>query len=258
MMLHVLLLSCSLLTGPSSAPQDETPIVDERPEVKALFGTLATHLKAKGEEDEQALTLLDKLVQEFTNSGPKDRAAIVKQFAECLEVKRPKELAEGVPDDRIYAAAAVALGTMGPESVKALTSLIGDKNHRKNMRLQTLLTLSLGKTKSPEGIKTLLGLLKHKDPPMQAAGAEALANFSEAPQDTRKQIFEEMLRTLTDQKTKKDTNTTDPEALERWNIISGPLITALQKVSGQGETDPDLWLRWWNENKKKDWSTKDG
>jgi len=257
MIVQALLLS-ALFFVPSRAVQDAAPIVDERPEVKALFETLAAHTKAKGVEDEQAIGVLDKLIQEFPNSGPKDRVAIVKQFADCFDLKRPKEVTEGVPDDRIFMASAVALGTMGPESVKPLGALIGDKKHRHNMRLQTQLALSLGKTKSAEGVKTLLGLLKHKDPPMQAAGAEALANYFEAPQETRKEIFEELLRTMMDQKTKKDTNTTDPEALERWNIISGPIIASLQKISGQGETDPDLWLRWWNDNKKKDWSAKSG
>jgi hypothetical protein len=264
----LLTLALSPSPAPASAPafsgassgalrQDPAPLVDERPEVKALLDELGTHLKAKGEKDPEAIGVLDTFVQEFPNSGPKDRAAIVKALVECFDVKRTKEIEEGIPDDRLYQAAATALGVMGPESAKPLAALVGDKAHRKNLRLQQRLALSLGKTKSPEGQKTLLGLLKHKDAPMQAAGAEALANFFDADLDTRKTLFEELLKTLMDQKVRKE-DVTNLEAQERWNTISGPILETLQKLSGHGETDPDLWLRWWNDNKKKDWGAKAG
>jgi hypothetical protein len=245
--------------APAPPPQEEeqAQAADERPEVKAQLDELAAHCKAKGEKDAEAIGVLDKLVTEFAASGPKDRAAIVEATAKCFDVKRTKELEEGVPDDRLYQAAAVALGTMGPESVKPLTALIGDKTHRKNMRLQQALALSLGKTKSIEGLKTLLGLMKHKDAPMQAAGADALANFHDAPLETRKEIFEELLKTMMDQKAKTD-DVTNQEAQERWNVISGPILQTLQKLTGHAETDPVQWQAWWNDNKKKDWDEKAG
>lgn len=242
---------------PAGARQDPPQILDERPAVKAFLDELGAHIKARGEKDPEAIGVLDKLVQEFPNCGPKDRATIVKALVDCFDVKRTKELEEGIPDDRLVQAAATALGVMGPESAKPLSALIGDKAHRKNQRLQQRLALSLGKTKSLEGQKTLLALLKHKDAPMQATGAEALANYFEAELDTRKMLFEELLKTLMDQKGRKD-NVTDLEAQERWNTISGPILETLQKLSGHGETDPDLWLRWWNDNKKKDWGAKAG
>jgi len=244
--------------APLPLPQEDVQVVDERPEVKALLDEIDTHVKAKGEKDGEAIGVLDKLVQEFPSSGPKDRLAIVKACSDCFDVKRTRELEEGVPDDRLYRAAAISLGEMGPESVKPLVALIGDKSHRKNQTLQIKLTLSLGKTKSPEGGKTLMALLKHKDAPMQAAGAEALAFYSDAPEETRKLAFEELLRTMMDQKTRKDGNPADQEAQERWNIISGPIIETLQKLTGIGESDPDKWQRWWNDNKKKSWEAKSG
>ena len=101
-------------------------------------------------------------------------------------------------------------------------------------------------------------LLKHKDAPMQAAGSEALANYFDADQETRKRVFEDLLNTLMDQRAKKDANTTDLEALERWNVISGPILATLQKLSGRTETEPDFYLKWWNDNKKKDWGPRAG
>lgn len=261
MILSALFLSFALLPAPvpPTLPQDEgQQVTDERPEVKALLDELDGHVKAKGEKDAEAIAVIDKLLPEFPNSGPKDRGAIVKALGDCFDVKRTKELEEGVPDDRLYLASATALGTMGPESTKVLIPLIGDKSHRKNERLQVRITLSLGQTKNPDAVKPLLALMKHKDAPMQAAGAEALGYYNDAPEATRKLIFEELMRTMMDQKTKKDTNVADQEAQERWNIISGPIIQTLQKLTGLGQSDPEGWQRWWNENKKKDWGTKSG
>ena len=235
--------------------EEKTQVADERPEIQVLFEKLDVHLKAKGEEDDQAIAVLDSLTQEFPKSGPKDRAAIVEKVAHCFTVKRTKEVQEGVPDDRLFQAGAVALGTMGPESVKPLTTLIGHKDHRKNLRLQTQLALALGKTKSPDGLKTLLSLLKHKDAELQAAGAEALGQFAQADLEVRKNIFEELLKALMAQKAKKD-DVTDLEAQDRWNMISGPIMATMQKLTGVNESDPQVWQSWWNDNKKKDWDTK--
>jgi len=256
---HLTLLAAAwtLLASLPCAFQDEEPIVDERPEIQGLFDELAGHTKARGEEDEEAIAVLDRLVTEFPKSGPKDRVAIVKNVSDCFKVKRTKELQEGVPDDRLYVASAVALGTMGPESVKPLSDLLGHKSFRKNERLQIQIAQAIGKTKSLDGVKPLLGLLKHKDAPMQAAGAEALGYYFDAPLDTRKDIFDEILKIMMGQKSKKDADINDFEAQDRWNVISGPCIATLQKLSGHGETDPEMWQRWWNDNKKKDWTPKE-
>ncbi len=250
------LLSLLLLSAPTfllGRAQEVEPPPDERPEIQAKLAELAEHVKERGKADDQALTVIDALTQEFTQSGPKDRAAIVKAIEACFKANR-KELQPGVPDDKLYYAAATALGQMQPESVKPLTELLGHKAHRSNLRLQARIALSLGDTKDARALDPLLALLEHKDKEMQVAGAKALASYEGADLATRKQIFEECLRTLMDQKTKKDNDPSDVEALERWNAISGPIVTTLQRLSGQNETEPEAWQRWWNKNKKAEWN----
>ncbi len=232
--------------------QQVEPPPDERPEIQAKLAELAEHVKERGKADDQAIAVIDALTPEFPNSGPKDRAAIVKALEACFKANR-KELEGGLPDDQLYYAAATALGQMPPESVKPLTELLGHKSHRSNLRLQTRIALSLGATKDPRALEPLLALLEHKDKEMQVAGAESLASYEGADLATRKRIFEPLLRTLMDQKTKKDNDSSDLEALERWNAISGPIVTSLQRLSGQNETEAEAWQRWWNKNKKADW-----
>ena len=90
--------------------------------------------------------------------------------------EKRREDANGVRDNKLYLAVGVALGEMGPESTAELLSWIQHKTHRKDLALQRVLILSLGKNKDEKkGKKALIDLLVHKDAPVQAATAEALA-----------------------------------------------------------------------------------
>ncbi len=232
--------------------EQETP-PDSRPEIAAKIEELASHVKERGKEDEQAIATIDALAREFEPSGPKDRTAIVKALDACFKANRSKELEPGVPDDRLYYAAATALARMGPESVKPLSDWLGHKNFRANLRLQARIANSLGNTKDPRAIDPLLALLANKDKEMQLAGAGALAFFDGTDLGTRKRLFEAALHVLMDQKARKDADLNDFEAHDRWNAISGPIVTLLQRLARRNETDPEAWQRWWNKNKKEDW-----
>ena len=253
------LVALALLTGSVSGEpvlpmsQEENPVVDKRPEIKALLEAFKQHTKKRGEEDPEAIGVIDQLVQEYPSCGPKDRKAIVKELEKAFKLKRNKDLEPGVPDERLYMAAAVALGRMGPESVKPLSKLLGAKNLKKKIRLQRTIAIALGTTRDLGAKDPLLGLLKHHDPVLVAAGAEALSFFADAPLKDRKEMFNEQLKILMGQLTEKDTDPTNPIALERWNTISGPIVNSLQKLSGHDERDPATWQTWWNKNKKKDW-----
>lgn len=240
---------------PSAPPvvQEEDEVPDKRPEVKELIDELKAHLKKKGKEDEQAITVMDSLTQEFERSGPKDRGYIVDALEGAFGQKRPKEIAEGVPDSRIYDAAAVALGGMAPESVKPLIKLIDNKNIKKLLNTRARVIQSLGKTKSLDGVKTLRDLLKDKDVEIIAAAAQALGYFDEAPLDERKDAFEDLLKALMSAKGNMDSDPQDLIARERYYAIAASIITTLGELTGHDERVPEEWQRWWNKNKKKDW-----
>ena len=238
---------------PPLPQEEEAQIVDKRPEIKELLSEFKALTKERGEKDPEAIGVIDQLLQEFPQSGPKDRKDIVKELEKAFKLKRTKELEPGIPDERLYMAAAVAMGRMGPESVKPLSKLLGAKNLKKKTRLQRAIALSLGTTEDLEAVDPLLDLLKHHDPVMVAAGAEALSYFKDAPLDRRKEMFEEQLKILMGQLAVKDADPTNIEAHDRWNTISGPIVNSLQKLSGHDERDPATWQAWWNDNKKKDW-----
>ncbi len=258
------LLSSTLLLAALAAPSSAQPRIpgpgaawvqeDQRDEIKETLAELAKKIKdKKGGGDAEAIEVIDGLLGEFPACGPKDRAAIVKGLESCLKAKRSVELEPGVPDSRLHLAAAVALQNMAPESVKVLIDQVGNKNHQKVPAVIRALILSLGKTRDTSGVKTLLGLLDHKEAQIQASASEALGEFSGAELKLRKDIFEDLLKLMMGRKNEMDADPTDNIARDRWNVLSGPIIASLQSLSGYDERDPQAWQRWWNKNKKTDW-----
>ena len=238
----------------AAAGQDPTPVADSRPEVKAQLDQLAQHVDKRGKEDTQAKGAIDKLLQEFKKSGPKDREAIVKGLDRCFQAKRT-DTSEGVPDNGLYVAAAVALGEMAPESVKTLMSWVGNKTHKKDVALQRMLITRLGKTRAEEGRKLLLKLLDDPDSKIMSAAAEALGEFETAELKVRKESFEELLKVLMTTKNEFDADNNDPIARERYETVAAPIVTSLKRLAKHEENDPQKWQTWWNKNKKEDWDS---
>jgi len=231
------------------------PAADKRPEVATLLDKLKEHANKGGKEDKDAVAVIDQLNQEFPKSGPKDKQLIVKGLSKCFEQRRLEK--EGQPpDNQLYLAAAVALGQMGPDSTDALISWIGQKDLRKDIAVQNRLLLSLGKTKDKKAIKELVQNLDNKTSSLISAAAEALGNFSDVDLDTRKSVFDSLLKVLMSAKGAKDTNLTDTAARDKYDVIAAPIITSLGKLSKHDERDPDKWQNWWNKNKKADWDAQ--
>ena len=236
--------------------EDEDKPLDKRPEVKELCEALRGHSKKRGKEDREAVQKIDELLQEFGNSGPKDRAMIAKEVSKCLGQKRG-EIEDGVFDNNLFLAAAVALGEMAPESTKLLIGWVDNKKHRRNLKLQRRIIRSLGITQDPDGIKVLDDMLQHHEDGIVGAAAEALGEYTELELKQRKKIFQTMLTILMGAKSAVDGDPTDVRARERYDVIAAPIITSLQRLSGVDETVPEAWERWWNKNKKKDWDNFD-
>jgi hypothetical protein len=241
--------------APSGAVlQEETPPEDKRPEVAELCERLKAHAGARGAEDTEAIGAIDELIGQFARSGPKDRERIAKAVSKCLEEKRAERGEEGEPaPNRLYLAAAVALGRMGPESAGELEGWIEHKRHRKDLELQRALILSLGKTRVESATKALVDLLTNKEAALVAAAAEALGEYGEAPLALRKDLFEACLKTLMSAKGSMDADVTDNIARERYQTFAAALMTTLGRLAHHEEPDPEAWQRWWNKNKRDDW-----
>ncbi|MFO1010196.1 MAG: HEAT repeat domain-containing protein [Planctomycetota bacterium] len=240
----------------ASAPLAQEPAPntnpDKRPEVEKLVDELDGFIKKEGKADQDAVGTIDKMLQEFPKSGPKDRQAMVKELSKCFEQRRM--VPEGqAPNNKLYLASAVALGQMGPESVEVLMTWIDAKTLKKDLAVQHRLILSLGKTKDKKGLKVLKNMLNNKENSLISASAEALGEFATSDLETRKDVFEALLKTVMEAKGFKDTNPDNTTARDKYDVIAAPIITSLGKLSKHEERDPEKWQTWWNKNKKADW-----
>ena len=238
--------------GGQAGAQEGVP--DKRPEVAELCTKLKALVnKKKGEGDMDAIGVIDRMNQEFAKSGPKDKAAIVTELGKCFEVRRLEPTEDKTPNNKLYLAAAVALGEMGPESTKVLISWIGQKDLKKDLAVQQRLIKSLGRTHDKDGIKTLVLKLEDKDASIVSAAAESIGEFASADLATRKNLFEAILKILMSAKGAKDANVNDLIARDRYDVIAAPIISSLGKLAKHDERDPDKWQNWWNKNRSADW-----
>ena len=241
---------------PASAPvlaqddeEEEKEKPDKRPEIKALIDELDDHVGDRGKKDVEAVVVIEKLAEEFPESGPKDRKAIVKALGKCMKAKR-KPTRDGVQDRTLHERTAEALGTMGPESVKTLKQWIDHKSFAKNTPVRVKMVLSLGKTRDEDAVDTLVDLLPNHDAEIQAAAATGLSFFTHLKAKERKAIFKEVLDEITRVKNIIDIDQVDPIKRKRYDVISRPMIRTLQELSGNSEIqDPQKFLSWRNDHK---------
>ncbi len=253
-------LALSLSVGAFALPSSSSTRIEQRPIVTGLVGDLQDELAHKAPDEARTKELVERLATEFTVSGTKDRSAIVKVLERCLAAKQA-----GKPDAALVCHATRALAAMAPESLPVLTRALDNKTLLKDKDIGRTLALALGKTRDKGSIKELFGLLDSPDDTLVAAAGEALGEYEGVDLATRKQVFEEVLKTLMQAKDQKDAQTqqaTDPNAphddaaARRYDAIQAALSTTLQRLSKQEPRNADLWQRWWNKNKRANWDDK--
>jgi hypothetical protein len=247
------------LAAAASAPlQDGTPPVeDERPLIEELIDELDGLLgDRKGLEDARGVALVDQLLKEYPASGPKDRSDVVEALGDCLEVRR-NSLEDGSPNERLQRAAAVALGRMGPESATVLVKHIDHKALRDAHGAHGDLLRSVGRVQAEKGIKPLMGMLQCGNYGIEAAAAQGLGMYVGLESKGRKEIFEELLKTIMpleqviEQGEGGDANY--DEIRKRYDTLAASIRNSLAALSGHEERGFNAWRQWWNDNKKRDW-----
>lgn len=259
----VLLLGLTAIQAPlaTAAPAPTTPLVqdedpdekpDKREDIAEACDKVKAHAKKRGDEDQLAIEAIDGLLQEFPDCGPKDRVLIVKTLESNFKQKR-KPSKEGLRDNKLHRASAVALGRMGPESAPVLLAWIEKKPIHTDWEVQEDLILGVGRTKSAKAHKKLIDLLTHHKPRMQKAAAEAMGNYVDSDQKVRKEFFSKIMKELINTYDAMDADPQDLVTRERYDVIAASMINTMQALTGHDERVPDKWQRWWNKNKKADW-----
>lgn len=250
--------AAAALPAPLAAPAplvEDDDLPDKREVVEDLIDELKGHVKKKGDEDDQAIAVIDKLKQEFDQSGPKDRKDIVEAIDDAMMAKR-KDIRSGkssTPDVRLAMSSAIVLGYMGPESTKPLIKAATGKKLMRSEALHREAILSLGKTKDEDAIDPLLELATYKLAYVQGAAIEGLGNFRDVEQDVRKEIFSELMKNIMPIKAALENDANEILARERYDVIAPPTITTLQRLTDKTIRDFNEWQTWWNDHKRDDW-----
>ena len=240
--------------APTPLQDEEVP--DKRPEVKALKEQLLIHTKKRGDEDAQAIQVIERLATEFKRSGPADKKLIVTEITRAMRVRRPFSR-EGTRKRQLFLIGASVLGKMGPDSVSSLVRLATDKNHKEDYAVRGAILKALGKTKDDKGVKVLTKELDEFQAKVQAAAAEALGEFTHLDHKKRKAIFEDLLKLLMSAQADQQSDPNGMTSSDRWRRVSGPCQRSMTKLAGTNAGSPNNWQRWWNKNKKRNWDRKD-
>lgn len=230
------------------------------PSIKSLIAELTEELAKKELDTAQRIELIKKLAAQFSLAGTKDRSTIVKALERCLSTR-----VTGKADLELADLTARALSTMAPESVPVLLRAVDNKSLMKDPELARTLVLALGKTRDKSVIKTLSGLLDHNQAHLVASAGEALGEFDQAALETRKKLFEELLKTLVSAKDTRDAalqtaaqtaTMADPSYAQRYDTLQPALCTALARLAHEEARTPEQWQSWWNKNKRANWDEK--
>ncbi|HET6203402.1 MAG TPA: HEAT repeat domain-containing protein [Planctomycetota bacterium] len=232
--------------GGAAPPKDDDPVVAEA--IEALKKAV------KGKDDAAAIGVIDQLTQKAKGAGPKDRGKIASGVASSFDAVRvPVEGQNKSETFRLYVAAAVSLGTMKDEGVKPLLGAVDNRRFRHEVELRAAMVEAVGATKSPAAVKPLLDLLDDKDYPIIIAAAHALANYHDAKEPDRKRVAEVLVKQLESAHGQAEQNANEGEARRKYDAVGPSFMDALAKVTGEEIRQPQAWVKWWNDNKKKKW-----
>lgn len=244
---------------------------DKRAEVANLLDQLDEHLKARGDEDDEALGVIDELVVEFEQSGPKDREDIAEAIGECIAVRR-EELAEDVPDQKLQTHAARSMGALQHWGGAELLKLVEHKELEGKINAQREAILSLGRSQHPKGVKVLLGLLDNAVYAVEGAAAQALGSYKKADEKVRKDIVKSLLKKIVPLFDRIEDegdysggaggfggggNQENEEIAKEYRALAAPTMSTLVALTGHTEEDFRGWESWWNDNKRETWDPED-
>ncbi len=261
--LLVTCLGLSLWAAPAYAQDDATAKKVPDPKVTARLAEFSKHIRAKKfARDDDAIGIVDELLQRWESLHPKNRAGFLKALSAVFKGKKRK-----ADNQRLYIAASAALGAIGAAGEKgAAKILVGnfDKkpfSNRDWVSLRERMLENIGKAADEKQIKFLTkAATRDPDARIKAAAGKALRYYAASSQQVRKaQIVKILLRDYAriEAGAQANANPGDSTVQTRratLRAIADPWNTTLQAMTGA--QDPNTaaeWQKWWNKNKAKNW-----
>ena len=223
-----------------------------------MFGGPLASMMEELKAQTAALWFIDFLLQK-SRAGlePKDQQAVVKALDGVLSNGKVR------PPDKVelYIGAAAALGYCGVEGAKVLKSAYLDKTRYPEkpdwVRLREQLLKNLGRTKDESMIRFLVVEAKeNNEASLQAIAGEALGNFEDSKEATRKEIVNLLLikyGELYEQASQLGTNILAQNAQDRLATLQDKWNGTLAKLTRQNFTKFPEWQTWYQKHKSQAW-----
>lgn len=257
-------IALSLVCATMSFAQDDAAAKKEPlPERLEKIGTLEDAISdRKFERDEEAIKLIDELVQVLDDMHDKTKKEFVKTLGRAFSVKQRKP-----QNASLYTAAAMGLGLAGGADAARILqkAYTGNKfdDREEWASLQDKLLEAIGHTKDEKSVKFLLDEAQRSihDGVKKAAG-RALRHYEGSSFKVRSDIVGELTKAFSRvHDGAQDENHPQSDNHERTlRAISQPWKETLKALTGEHEgieTAPD-WTRWWNKHKNspKQWKNQ--
>ena len=250
----LLLLAFGFAASPLLA-KDEEPLTPNE-EAEEFAKTFKKGYKKLPESE--MLASIDKIVAYYQKPEVDDkkvRKALVDAMGKASTVR----------DTVIVAHVMKQCGNMGTDAVKVILPTLARELKKKvpEDRVYGAALESLGKLHAEDrtSVKALTDLLKNKDDAIVARAAFAIAGYKAASGNTRKTLFEEVLKQS--EGTYSSSQAQNENAKRKWTIIGDDVMEALNVLAspprpeGQAFENPPAARSWFNDNKKKPWDRRE-
>jgi len=242
----ILILMLLLIAGPALA-KDEEPTASDKAEEYAKAFKKGYKKMTSAEQMEG----VDKLVGFYTDKAVTEKGAkkaILEGLSKLMVVR----------DKTVVAHALKKLAALGEDGVRlvlpTLNRELGQKAPEESVYETALETLGKIRSENKLVIKTLTKLLKDKENEIVGLAARTIANYGESSGKIRKELFEEILKSVEGVYSGAQSQN---QTLERkWNVIGDDAVDALSRLAHAKLADPTVARKWFNDNKKKNWDPK--
>lgn len=225
------------------------PSLSAQVSVDDRISTLQELVKKKS--DDQAAVVVDGLGQAYAGMSDEDKKKSVAALEKCLSAHRD----DG--DDKLFQTVVTAFANFGELGQKATLKSFKLANVDKRPGVLSAAVRSLGLHKNPANVKALVDFLVNNEPLVVAAAADALGNYAEAPEKTRKPIVEELVKNYAQfgsaAANTQANNRDKATAAQRLATVEKSFKDALLKLTGQEFANFTAAQKWFNDNKGKKW-----
>jgi HEAT repeat protein len=210
------------------------------------------------DEVDDAIASLEKAVKEKAKADIKHFVGLLSEKYASAKPEQQKEILrlDGVvmnsSDQELKDAALEAAAKTGdPKAAPMILKELDKKTTEDNAAYMMAVVKALGRVKDPKaGQDRLLKLTKHKSIDVVATAVEALGNYKDAPFETKKMIFDEILKLYGSYASAANDarNTTAKSKMARYGPAADETFKLLTNQSLKGYPD---WSKWWNDTGKK-------